>query len=130
MEDNWTADQYRQHLEQKKQAEVMAGKSKYKNKRTIVDGVKFQSTKEGNAYTEYKRQKMAGILKDFKMQVRYVIVVNGIKITSYRADFVLEYPDGSFRIVDVKSDMTRKLNDYVMRKKLMKACFGIEIYER
>lgn len=127
---NWTPEDYKKHLEDKKNAEAAAGKSKYKNKWVTIDGIKFQSTKEGNTYVEYKRMKDSGIIKDFKRQVRYEFVINGVKVSSYRADFVIELHNGCIQVVDVKSPMTRKLNDYVIRRKLMQACFGIVIHER
>lgn len=127
---NWTPEDYKNHLEDKKSAEAAAGKSKYKNKWVTIDGIKFQSTKEGNTYVEYKRMRDSGIIKDFKRQVRYEFVINGIKVSSYRADFVIELHNGGVQVVDVKSPMTRKLNDYVIRRKLMHACFGIVIHER
>lgn len=128
--ETWTAKQFAEHQQRKREAERNAGKSKYKNKWTEVDGIKFQSTAEASAYTEYKRRKSSGEFKEFERQRRYKLIVNGIQVSSYRADFVIIHWDGTEQIVDVKSPFTRTLNDYIIRKKLMKALFGIDIYER
>lgn len=61
---------------------------------------------------------------------RYDMIVNGIKITHYTADFKVTRKDGSVEIWDAKSPPTRKKSDYVMRKKLLKALYDIDIVEK
>lgn len=61
---------------------------------------------------------------------KYDLVVNGVKISHYTADFKVEYESGKIEIIDAKSSVTKKARDYVMRKKLMRALYGIEIIER
>ncbi len=60
---------------------------------------------------------------------KYDLIVNGVKISSYTPDFLVEYASGKIEIVDAKSKITAKKNDYVMRKKLMKALYDIDIIE-
>ena len=56
----------------------------------------------------------------------FALVVNGVKIGRYTADFV--YLEKGVRIVeDSKSGV--RTRDYLLRKKLMKAIHGIEILE-
>ena len=126
----WSLDEYRAHLSKKAAQEKAAGKSKYKNKKTEVDGHKFDSKKEADEYLELKRRKLAGDISDFKMQERYKFIINGILVSSYRADFVVIHRNGSQEVIDVKSYYTRSLNDYVIRKKLMQAMYGITIVEK
>lgn len=126
----WTPEQYRAHLEKQAQATQKAKKSKFKNKWVEVDGIKFQSKREGDVYVELKRRMQIGEIKSIDRQKRYEFIINGLKVTSYRADFVIELSGGGFQVIDVKSPVTRNLNDYVIRKKLMKAMFDIEIVER
>ena len=48
----------------------------------------------------------------------------------YFADFVAVKPDGTLEAVyDVKSEATRKSDKYVIKKKLMKELWDIEITE-
>lgn len=128
-ETNNPSSDFSAHMASKKAAEKKAGKSKFKNKWIEVDGIRFQSESEGRYYLTCKSEKESGKIKDFERQRRYKLIVNGIQVSAYRADFVKIFPDGSEQIIDVKSIFTRKNNDYIIRKKLMKALFKIEIME-
>lgn len=98
--------------------------SKYKNVRTEVDNIKFDSTKEAKYYGILKLRKAAGELT-FERQVKYDFVINGVLVCSYVADFVLQFP-GYKLVVDVKGMRTPI---YKLKKKLMKAVYGIDITE-
>ena len=63
------------------------------------------------------------------MQVRYDLVVNNINIGFYKADFVTYKHGKVLEVIDVKSEMTKKLPVYRLKKKLMKAIYGIDIVE-
>ena len=83
-------------------------KSKYGNKGTTVDNIKFSSQKEALRYVELKRLKQAGIVTDFEMQPKYLLQEafrkNGklIRAIHYVADFRVVYVDGHEEIEDVK----------------------------
>ena len=107
-------------------------KSKFNNKKTIVDGLKFDSLKESKRYTELKFLQDNKRIADLKMQVKFPIVVNGFKICTYIADFTYQdlIPFSQPKIVeDVKSEFTRKQPVYRLKKKLMIAVHNIEIKE-
>ena len=94
--------------------------TKYRNKITVVDGIRFHSKKEANRYCELR---MLGIA--FDRQVKYPLYVNKELICNYVADFV--YKDGDDVVVeDVKGVKTP---EYKLKKKLMKAIYHIEIKE-
>ena len=101
-------------------------RAKYRNKKVTIDGRKFDSKAEGARYVQLKRMESAGLITGLQCQPAFDLVVNGQKITRYTADF--EYRDGESRRVveDVKGVRTR---DYVLRRKLMKAVFGITVQE-
>ena len=99
--------------------------SKFKNVETFYDGKKFDSKKECARYKELKILKV----KNLECQVKYPISINGVKICSYIADFVYDNHNGVKVVEDVKSEMTRKLPVYRLKKKLMKAVYDIEIKE-
>jgi hypothetical protein len=62
--------------------------------------------------------------------VRIDCRVNGAKITTYVADFQYRLIERNVLITeDVKSDATRKLPVYRLKKKLVLACTGIVISE-
>ena len=98
---------------------------KYGAKVTEVDGIRFPSKRQAQRYTDLKLLERAGEITELQLEVTYTIVVNNVKICSYRADFV--YREHGFLIVeDCKGYRTPV---YKLKKKLMKACYGIEIRE-
>lgn len=104
--------------------------NKYKNIKTEVDGIMFDSKKEAKRYGELKLLEKAGAIRGLKLQPKLPIEVNGIKVCTYIGDF--EYIDTSkdqvVIIEDVKSTAT-KTRIYSLKKKLVKAVYGIEILE-
>jgi hypothetical protein len=98
---------------------------KYGNRITEVDGIKFHSAKEAKRYTELKVLARAGIIRGLILQPRFPIIVNDVKVCTYISDF--EYVENGVRIVnDVKGFKT---DVYVIKKKLMKSVYGIDILE-
>ena len=104
--------------------------SKYRNKKIVIDGMTFDSTKEGRVYGELKLLKASGEIADFRRQVTFMIEHNGVLICKYIADFVVYFYNDTREVWDVKSDYTRKLPVYKLKKKLMKIINGIEIVEK
>ena len=47
---------------------------KYNNKKSIVDGINFDSKKEATRYKELKTLERAGIIQDLQRQVKYVLL--------------------------------------------------------
>lgn len=98
-------------------------RSKYGNKKTVVDGHKFDSKAEANRYCELKLMKKAGLIKDLKLQPRYRLLdgfENGDgkrnRPISYIADF--EYIDTEKNVVVVEDVKGRKTAVYRMKKKM------------
>jgi len=105
-------------------------KSKYNNKKCVVDEIEFDSIKEAKRYKELKILRKVGAIAFLELQVEYKLEINGEKIGSYFADFVYrESSTGILVVEDVKSAFTRKLPVYRLKKKLMKACWDIDINE-
>ena len=103
--------------------------AKYRNKRTEVDGLVFASQKEALRYQELKLLERAGEIFNLMWQRPFQIEVNGVKICKYVADFTYSEKGGWYVTEDIKSDVTRKLPAYRLKKKLMLAVHGIEIRE-
>lgn len=100
-------------------------RSKYRNVKTTVDGQTFDSAKEARRYTELKMLEKAGTIRGLRRQVVFDLEANGTLVCRYVADFL--YHHGESEIVeDVKGVRT---DVYRLKKKLMKACYGIEILE-
>ena len=99
--------------------------AKYHAVRTTVDGITFASKKEAARFVELRLMERAGEIGQLTLQPVWPLVVNGVKICNYIADFQYRTPVG--RIVeDVKGVKTPV---YKLKKKLMLAVYGIEIYE-
>ncbi|REJ83140.1 MAG: DUF1064 domain-containing protein [Bacteroidetes bacterium] len=108
-------------------------RSKYKNARTEIGGVNFDSKKEANRAMELVLLQRAGRIKELKYQVRFPLRVNGRHVCDYVADFVYfkrTHNGAETEVVeDVKSVITRKNRVYILKKKLMLAVHGIDIHE-
>lgn len=101
--------------------------SKYRNVKTVIDDIPFDSKAEARRYSELKLMLDAGEILHLLLQPKYPIAVNGVKICTYIADFQYRYFGSPVEIVeDVKGVRTPA---YQMKKKLMKAVYGIEIQE-
>lgn len=125
--DIWTAQQFRDYGKTKVMPQSKS-RSKYNNVKKEVDGKKFDSTKESKRYLELKSMVERGEISELHEQVKFTFAHNGVKICSYIADFTYN-KDGKEVVEDVKSEMTKKLPVYKMKKKMMVAFFGIEINE-
>ncbi|WP_276483592.1 DUF1064 domain-containing protein [Paraflavitalea pollutisoli] len=105
-------------------------RSKYGNQVVEIDGIRFDSAKEGKRYGQLKIMQKAGEIGFLELQVVYELEVNGGKISSYVADFVYVIQATGEKVVeDVKSDATRKNRAYRLKKKLMKQLLNIDIKE-
>lgn len=110
------------------------GKGKYGAIKTVFDGITFHSKHEAVRYGELKVALQAGIIKELKLQVKYPLVINGVLIADYYADFVYKLTrDMGYTwttvVEDRKSEITAKDPVYRLKKKLMLAIYGIDIYE-
>jgi len=99
---------------------------KYGNKRTEVDGFTFDSKAEAARWQQLTLLQRAGEIRNLQRQVSYPIVVNGVKVCTYCADFVYEDARGNRITEDTKGVKTPAYN---LKKKLMKAVHGIDILE-
>lgn len=94
---------------------------KYKNSKTVVNGITFDSKKEANYYTKLLALMAAGVVTRIKRQPVYLIQEgyrkNGkaVRKIEYVADFEVEYASGRTEIVDVKG---MKTDVYRLKKKL------------
>ena len=97
--------------------------NKYKNKKTIVDGIKFDSEMESHYYIYLKQLKEIGEVVDFVLQPSYLLQegfdLNGKRIRpiTYKADFKVIYKDGHEEVIDVKGKLTEEFK--IKRKMLL-----------
>lgn len=103
---------------------------KYRARSTIVDGIKFASVKEARRYGELKLLQKAGKIRNLELQPRFPLIVGGVKVCEYRADFVYHDDRGKIIVEDVKG--YKKIQVYQIKKKLFEAIYlkeGLKITE-
>ena len=108
--------------------------SKYKAKKTMVNGIEFDSKKEANRYATLLLLEKSGRIKDLKLQPIYELVPkfkkNGksYRKTTYKADF--EYFDTKLNKRVVEDVKGFKTDVYKLKKKLFEYKFeDLEIEE-
>lgn len=105
--------------------------NKYHSKKTVVDGIQFDSAKEAKRYTKLRDMEEAGEIQGLRLQVPFEILpsfeCDGVKYRGmkYIADFVY-YRDGKQVVEDTKGWKTA---EYRMKKKLMAYMNHINIEE-
>lgn len=104
-------------------------RQKYGNKKTqTLDGIVHDSGKEARRWDALQLRARSGEISELRRQVPFALVVSGLHVCSYVADFV--YRDGAALVVeDVKSEVTRKLAAWRIKVKLMAACHGLQVTE-
>ena len=122
-------------------------KSKYWNKKVEIDGIVFDSKKEGDYYLYLKQLQTNGEISNLRLQVSYEIIpaVYGEKIqhlktktktvpyciqraTHYVADFVyIETATGKEHVVDVKGKTAPLTEGFKLKQKLMRYVNGITV---
>lgn len=102
-------------------------RNKYGNVKKTVGDKTFHSTKEASRYTELCFLVQAGKIEKLATQVKFSLDVNGVHIANYIADFTyIDCVTGLQITEDVKGYRDRV---YLLKQKLMRACYGIEILE-
>lgn len=123
MTDSMSADEYNEMMAKKPKP------GKYGNEKTVVDGIPFDSLAEARRYCELKHMRDAGMISDLELQPAFPLIVNGVKVAQYRADFSYVDVDGQRRVEDVKSPATAKNPVYRLKSKMVKAQYGIDVEE-
>ena len=106
--------------------------TKYYNKKTVYNGITFDSKKEADRYVVLTLLQKAGKISDLEVQVPFELIpsqkVDGLTVERpcvYKADFVYR-ENGKMVVEDTKGVKTK---DYIIKRKLMLHVFGIQIRE-
>ena len=106
------------------------GSSKYRNTRTAYNGRVFASKREATHAATLDMLRRAANVRQRVMSVEYQyrmpIFVNETKVCEYVADFYVTFADGHQEVQDAKGFPT---DIYKLKKKLVKAAYGIDIIE-
>ena len=110
--------------------------SKYRNTKTVLDGITFDSKREAARYQELKALAARGVIEDFRHQAPFVLAP-GVRFSDekrakpalrYVADFAYKL-DGRLVVEDVKSKVTAGAAAYRIKRHLMLSVHGIEVAE-
>ena len=105
---------------------------KYNNEKVEYEGIVFDSRKEYKRYRELLLLQKAGHIGFLQMQVPFLLIEKSEteRECKYVADFVyIDAQSGQKIVEDVKSDATRKLSTFIMKRKLMLSVHKIKIRE-
>ncbi|NCB43278.1 MAG: DUF1064 domain-containing protein [Clostridia bacterium] len=101
--------------------------NKYRNTKTIRDGIPFDSKAEADRYTELSLLLRGGAITGLKTQVKYELLPKQDKerAVHYIADFVYE-ENGKTVVEDVKGCKTK---EYILKRKMLLYFHGIKVKE-
>ena len=127
----------------------MINLNKYRNKKTVIDSITFDSRKEARRYCELKLMEKAGEISGLELQKKFVLIPEQREFTMeiyksgrnkgcfkkgkllereccYIADFYYLDKDGKLVVEDVKGVRTEA---YKIKRKLMLERYGIRVVE-
>lgn len=79
--------------------------SKYKAKRTELDGIKFASKHESECYATLRLLQRAKVISELRLQPKFPMRVNGVHVCEYRGDFAF-LENGKQICADAKGFLT------------------------
>ena len=100
--------------------------NKYNSRKTVVDGITFDSKREAVRYTELLKKERDGLIQGLQRQMPFVLLeryeIEGRKVREivYKADFVY-YENGVKVIEDVKGYVTK---EFAIKKKMFEKRYG------
>jgi hypothetical protein len=101
--------------------------NKYGAKQIMIDGHMFPSHREAEYYLTYKAMLDDGEIVKLELQPKFILIPayttragKKVRPCHYTADFLLTYPDGRKKVIEVKGFRTR---DYMLRRKLFEYKF-------
>lgn len=112
-------------------------RSKYGNQKVTIDGIKFDSKREGERYRQLKMLEAAGKITDLELQPVFelapAVIINGKKKPALRyigdfsyCDWREKFSDGQLIVEDAKGMLT---DVYKIKRHLMAAVHHIFIVE-
>ncbi|WP_052293625.1 DUF1064 domain-containing protein [Azospirillum sp. B510] len=93
-------------------------KSKYRARRTVVDGISFASALEANRWSVLRQRERLGLIRELVRQPKFPLHVNGVLVCTYIGDFSYRTSQGVFVLEDAKGYLT---DVYKLKKRLLEA---------
>jgi hypothetical protein len=102
--------------------------SKYHNVRTKIGDITFDSKAEALRFSALKEREDAGVIKNLRLQVPFVLHMGARKFSKYIADFVYENADGETVVEDVKNPvLAGEEGLFALKKRCMEIEYGIDV---
>jgi hypothetical protein len=108
--------------------------NKYSNKKTTVDGIKFDSKREANRYQELKLLEKGGVISNLDLQPCFTLLEKFTdkmgkkhRAIKYKADF--RYYDNEIEEEVVEDVKGMKTDVYKIKKKLLLSKYDINFLE-
>ena len=114
--EHWSIEEYKDYKDK------FNKKSKYRAKKTSIDGHTFDSKKEADYYCELKNRLRANDINGFCLQPIFILA-SGLK---YKPDFIVFNKDNTTEIIDVKGVKTK---EYIAKKKMFEDKYNLKIIE-
>ncbi|WP_376957696.1 DUF1064 domain-containing protein [Azospirillum sp. A26] len=93
-------------------------KSKYRARRTVVDGISFASALEAKRWTVLRQRERLGLIRELVRQPKFPLRVNDVLVCTYIGDFSYRTSQGTFVLEDAKGYLT---DVYKLKKRLLEA---------
>ncbi|MFY2995884.1 DUF1064 domain-containing protein [Achromobacter xylosoxidans] len=110
----------------------LAKTPKYRNQKTTLDGIAFDSKREATRYSQLRLLERAGQIRDLSLQPKFTLVDSQRRADGkaerpvvYIADFM--YFEGDTCVVEDAKGM--KTPEYIIKRKLMLSRHGITVKE-
>ena len=110
---------------------IKVQKNKFKNKKVIHDGIKFDSKMEKDYYEHLIHLQNTGVVTQFFMQRKFLLTEaytrnDGSRVlaSNYIADFEVHYYDGRVEVIDVKGKET---DLFKLKRKIVESKYGFDL---
>lgn len=102
-------------------------RSKYGNRKTVLDGMVFDSAQESRDWADLSLRQKAGEIRNLRRQVTFECVWNDVPVCKYIADFAYEELTGEHwrKVVADSKGFSTAL--FRLKAKILKATHNIEI---
>jgi Protein of unknown function (DUF1064) len=103
-----------------------ARRHKYNARKVTIDALTFDSQAEARRYSQLRILERLGDIQALARQVVFPLVVNGVSVGKYIADFQYCTRDGELVVEDCKGVATPV---YRLKKRIVEAQYGLRITE-
>ena len=102
--------------------------TKYRNKKTEINGITFDSKREAGRYLELMLMESAGLIRGLELQPEFPLLVKtGKSVGKYRADF--RYFDVARKAFVVEDSKGVRTAVYRLKKRIVEEVHKIKIEE-